>query len=80
LITRFYLPTKGTISVDGTPIQDFSLQNFRRQFAAVFQDTTLFNDTLRFNLEFVRDGITFDQIREACREANILDFVESLPE
>ncbi len=56
------------------------MQNFRRQFAAVFQDTTLFNDTLRFNLEFVRDGITFDQIREACREANILDFVESLPE
>lgn len=74
------MPTKGIISVDGIPIQDFTLESFRQQFAAVFQDTTLFNDTLRFNLEFVRDGITLEEIREACREANILDFVESLPE
>ena len=74
------MPTKGIISVDGISIQDFTLESFRHQFAAVFQDTTLFNDTLRFNLEFVRDGITLEEIREACREANILDFVESLPE
>lgn len=80
LVTRFYLPSAGVISVDGISIQDFTLQSYREQFAAVFQDTTLFNDTLRFNLEFVKDGLTFEQIRDACREANILDFVESLPD
>lgn len=80
LVTRFYLPSTGVISVDGISIQDFTLQSYREQFAAVFQDTTLFNDTLRFNLEFVKDGLTFEQIRDACREANILDFVESLPD
>jgi ABC-type multidrug transport system fused ATPase/permease subunit len=80
LIMRFYLPNSGTIAVDGNPIGEFSLESYRRQFAAVFQDTTLFNDTLRANLEFVRDGITTEQIRQACRDANILEFVESLPE
>jgi len=80
LITRFYLPTSGDILVDDISIQDFTLESYRTQFAAVFQDTTLFNDTLRYNLEFVKDGITFAQIEAACREANILDFIHSLPE
>ncbi len=80
LIARFYQPNSGTITVDGVSIQEFSLREYRSKFAAVFQDTTLFNDTLRANLEFVRDGLTLNQIRQACHDANILDFVESLPE
>ena len=80
LLARFYDPTGGNINIDGVPIQDFTLSGFRSQFAAVFQDTTLFNDTLRSNLEYVRDGLTEAQIRKACKEANILDFIESLPE
>jgi len=80
LITRFYLPSGGTIRVDDMPIGEFSLASYRTRFAAVFQDTTLFNDTLRYNLEYVRDGVTFAEIEKACREANVLEFVESLPE
>ncbi len=80
LLMRFYEPTKGQIMIDGADIYDFTLESYRGKFAAVFQDTTLFNETIRHNLEYVRDGITQEMLEKACREANILDFIESLPE
>jgi ABC-type multidrug transport system fused ATPase/permease subunit len=77
---RFYEPTGGSIRIDGTDIYDFSLESYRNKFAAVFQDTTLFNETIRHNLEYVRDDITDKELKKACKEANILEFIESLPE
>lgn len=76
---RFYEPTNGKILIDGTDIYDFTLESYRQRFAAVFQDTTLFNETIRHNLEYVRDGISEEMLQKACKEANILDFIESLP-
>jgi ABC-type multidrug transport system fused ATPase/permease subunit len=76
---RFYEPTRGKILIDGTDIYDFTLESYRQRFAAVFQDTTLFNETIRHNLEYVRDGIAEEMLQKACKEANILDFIESLP-
>ena len=78
LLTRFYEPISGTVEIDGTDIRDFTLESYRSKLAAVFQDTTLFNDTIRHNLEYVRDNVTFEQIREACQKANILEFIEGL--
>lgn len=66
--------------IDGTNIYDCTLESYRQKFAAVFQDTTLFSETIRHNLEYVRDGITQEMLEKSCREANILDFIESLPE
>ncbi len=80
LLMRFYEPSSGTIEIDGTNIYDFTLESYRGKFAAVFQDTTLFNETIRHNLEYVRDGITEKELIKACKEANIIDFIESLPE
>jgi ABC-type multidrug transport system fused ATPase/permease subunit len=80
LLMRFYEPTGGGIRIDGTDIYDFTLESYRSKFAAVFQDTTLFNETIRHNLEYVRDGITDKELKKACKEANILEFIESLPE
>ena len=80
LLMRFYEPSKGQIFIDGTDIYDFTLASYRQKFAAVFQDTTLFNETIRHNLEYVRDGITDKMLKKACKEANILEFIESLPE
>ncbi|MFZ3233417.1 MAG: ATP-binding cassette domain-containing protein, partial [Patescibacteria group bacterium] len=80
LLLRFYDATEGSVKVDGTDIRDFTVSSYRSKFAAVFQDTTLFNDTLRANLEYVKDGVTFEEVREACRKAEILDFIESLPD
>lgn len=80
LLMRFYEPTSGKILIDGTDIYDYTLTSYRQKFAAVFQDTTLFNETIRHNLEYVRDGITEKELKKACKEANILEFIESLPE
>ena len=77
---RFYEPSNGRILIDGIDIYDFTLESYRQRFAAVFQDTTLFNETIRHNLEYVRDGITEEALKKACTEANILEFIESLPE
>lgn len=77
---RFYEPSSGKILIDGTDIYNFTLESYRNKFAAVFQDTTLFNETIRHNLEYVRDNITEKDLKKACKEANIIDFIESLPE
>jgi ATP-binding cassette subfamily B protein len=44
----------------------------------VFQETTLFNDTITYNLRYAKPEATDEEIREACRKANILDFIDSL--
>lgn len=80
LLMRFYSSTHGSIEIDGENIESFTLESYRSRFASVFQDTTLFNESIRHNLEYVRDGITEKELRKACKEANILDFIESLPE
>ena len=80
LLMRFYDYTYGSIKVDGKKIDSFSLESYRQRFASVFQDTTLFNESIRHNLEYVRDGITEKDLKKACKEANILDFIESLPD
>ena len=77
---RFYEPKEGMIAIDKTDIYDFTLESYRQKFAAVFQDTTLFNETIRHNLEYVRDNITEDDLVRACKKANISDFINSLPE
>ena len=80
LLMRFYEPSSGQIFIDDTNIYDFTLESYRQKFAAVFQDTTLFNESIRHNLEYVRDNITVKELKKACKEANILKFIESLPE
>lgn len=80
LLMRFYESSAWHIRIDGQDIYDFTLESYRRKFAAVFQDTTLFNESIRHNLEYVRDGISEKELHKAAREANILDFIESLPE
>jgi len=77
---RFYDYTGGSIEIDSQKIEDFTLESYRSRFASVFQDTTLFNESIRHNLEYVRDGVTEKALRKACKEANILDFIESLPD
>jgi ABC-type multidrug transport system fused ATPase/permease subunit len=84
LLMRFYSPLSGGIFLQ-TPdsrvdISAIELDNYRSHFSAVFQDTTLFNRSLRDNLAFVRDGIDDAMIESACRQANIWDFISKLPE
>ena len=79
LLMRFYEPSSWVISINDKNIYEYTLGGYRSKFAAVFQDTTMFNDTIGHNLEYVRDNVTDRQLKKACKEANILEFIESLP-
>jgi len=78
LLMRFYMPTSGKITIDGTDISTLSLKSYRHKLATVFQDTTLFNDTILANLQYVNENLSQEQIEEACKKAQIYDFIVSL--
>ncbi len=81
LLTRFYEYDEGRISLDGEAIEDYTLKDLRRQFALVSQQVNLFNDSIRGNLTYGnRDDFTEEQIIEAARQANALEFIEAMPD
>lgn len=80
LLPRLYDPTEGTITIDGYDLRDLSLDTLSAQIGMVTQETYLFNDTIRANLLYARPDATEREMIEACRAANIHDFIASLPE
>jgi len=83
LLPRFIDPSSGSVILDGTPIQDWDIDALRRQFALVSQDVVLFNDSVAANVALgaPKDAaIDRDRVRDALRSANLLDFVEGLPQ
>ncbi|KIY50745.1 P-loop containing nucleoside triphosphate hydrolase protein [Fistulina hepatica ATCC 64428] len=84
LVERFYDPVAGTIYIDGKPVSDLNVAQFRQQMSLVSQEPTLYSGTVRFNvlLGAIKPAaeVTQEEIEEACRQANILDFIESLPD
>ena len=80
LIPRFYEPSSGKISIDGTDIRDFKLEDLRRQISIVLQDVYLFYGSVRDNILFGRPGADEQDVVEAAKVANAHDFILSLPE
>jgi subfamily B ATP-binding cassette protein MsbA len=80
LLPRLYEPTNGRIWIDGIPIDTLSLQSLRKQLALVSQDVVLFNDTIRNNVAYGRTDLTIGQVRYALEQANLADFIASLPD
>ncbi|MCU0920801.1 MAG: lipid A export permease/ATP-binding protein MsbA [Burkholderiaceae bacterium] len=83
LLPRFIDPSSGSVILDGTPIHDWDIDALRRQFALVSQDVVLFNDSVAANVALgaPKDAaIDRDRVRDALRSANLLDFVEGLPQ
>ena len=79
LLPRFIEPTSGTLSLDGVALLDWDIHALRRQFALVSQDVVLFNDTVAANVTLGAD-MPRQQVRDALAAANLLDFVDSLPQ
>ncbi len=79
LLPRFIEPTGGQLLLDGVPLSDWSVPALRRQFALVSQDVVLFNDSVAANVA-LGDAADREQVRTALRAANLLDFVDSLPQ
>ncbi len=80
LLPRLYTPTQGAILLDQLNIQDYRLNDLRRQFAVVGQEVMLFNDTIARNIAYgLPDGAPLEQIEQAARMANAYDFIQALP-
>jgi len=81
LLERFYDPTSGSIIMGERNIADMSPRQYRDHISLVQQEPTLFQGSVRENvcLGLEVDG-TDEEVKEACRKANALDFVVSLPE
>jgi subfamily B ATP-binding cassette protein MsbA len=80
LLLRFYDPVRGTIKIGGVDLRDVSTRDLRNQIAVVAQETILFNDTIRRNIELGRLGATNAEIIEAARHAYAYDFITQKPQ
>ena len=80
LLMRFYEVDEGKITLDGKDIRDLALESLRKSFAMVLQDTWLFKGTVFENIAYGKEGATLEEVKKACRDANIASFIERLPD
>ena len=78
LVPRFYEPTGGSIRLDGVPLDEYRLEDLRRQIALVGQKVMLFDDTVAANIAYGTEA-SEAQIRAAAEAANAWEFIERLP-
>lgn len=82
LLERFYDPLSGGVYVDGQEVSKLNVNDYRSYLALVSQEPTLYQGTIRENvlLGADREGVPEDEIIRACKDANIYDFIMSLPD
>lgn len=81
LLLRLYHPEQGVIQLDATDIEQLKLTDYRRQFALVSQQVTLFNDSVRNNIAYGdMRGASDEDIIKAAKLANAWDFIEAMPQ
>ena len=80
LIPRLWDVTDGTVTFDGRDVRDWTLHSLRSEVGVVTQETYLFNGTIRDNLLYAKPEATEEDMIEACRKANIWDFIERQPD
>ncbi|UKZ76888.1 hypothetical protein TrVFT333_004603 [Trichoderma virens FT-333] len=81
LLERFYATLSGCIYVDGKDISQLNVNSYRSQLALVSQEPTLYQGTIRSNILGSNDlSVTEEQVIKVCKDANIYDFILSLPE
>ncbi len=79
LLPRFYDVTGGAVKIDGTDIRDVTQKSLRSFIGIVQQDVYLFNGTIRENISYGKPDATDDEIYEAAKSADLLEFIETLP-
>ena len=82
LIARFYDSSSGSILIDSTPISSLNIAKYRRSIGFVNQEPTLYNGSIKTNLTAGLDDeqIPDSAIENVCKQANIHDFIKSLPD
>jgi ATP-binding cassette subfamily B protein len=80
LVSRFYDPTAGRITLDGHDLRELELEELRRQIGVVFQENFLFSTTIAHNIAFGHPDATRAQIERAARVAAAHDFITAMPQ
>lgn len=86
MLQRWYDPASGTVALDNHNLASFTLRNLRAHMALVGQEPVLFDTTIENNIRYGIDdkihpeAVTQEQIDEACKAANIYDFIMGLPD
>ena len=80
LVSAFYIPSNGTVRVDGVDLSTVRLDSYRTRLGVVLQESFLFDGTIRENVAFSRPGATDEEIMRACRIARVDDFAETFAE
>lgn len=78
LVARFFDPTQGRVTLDGTDLRDIDVESYRRLLGIVEQEVFLFDGTIAENVAYARRGATPEQIRQAARSANADAFIEAM--
>lgn len=79
LIPRLYDVTDGSILIAGADIRNYTLKSLRAHIGVVTQDSHMFHDSIINNLSYANPQATQDEVIQACRSAQIWDFIETLP-
>ena len=79
LLTNLNKPDKGVIEFDGHPLEEYKKEGFHRQVGFVFQDSIIFNMSIRENIAF-SDTVTDASLEKAIATAELRDFIDSLPD
>ncbi|MBR5731461.1 MAG: ABC transporter ATP-binding protein [Firmicutes bacterium] len=79
-LPRLYDVDGGRVTIGGVDVRDFDLQYLRDCIGVVTQETYLFNGTIRENLLYARESATEEELEEACRIANIHEYITSQPD
>ena len=80
LLPRFYDTTKGSISIDGVNIKDYTLSSLRSQIGTVQQDVFLFNGTIRENVLYGKLDASDEEVERAIEAAKLKEVIEEFPE
>ena len=80
LLFRFYDVIDGAVRIDGQDVRDITQDSLHQAIGVVPQDTVLFNDSIYYNIAYGREYATHAEIIEAAKDAQIHDFIISLPQ
>ena len=80
LLMRFYDPDRGTISIDGIPVDAVTRESLRRNITMVLQDTWLFHGTVHDNIAYGQSDASREQVEQAAKKAHAHSFITRLPQ
>lgn len=80
LLNKFYVPGEGSIKIDGTNIWDVTNESYRRCIGSIHQENTIFPGSIKSNIIYGSPYASDYEVIEACKKANIYNFIKGLPE